>query len=116
MQGHHIYKHVWTPFVGEELTCTHEIENTKDPFAVVLVRRSTVVRHVPRKISATCALFLARKELFNVKSLVRHPFLYVLPGMCIHIVKYFKFGDSEANLPNCQIAKLKASLKFPVIW
>ena len=28
VRGHHI----WTPFVGEELTCTDEIENTKDPF------------------------------------------------------------------------------------
>ena len=58
--GHHIYKHVWTPFVGEELTGTHEIENTKDPFAVTVVHHSTVCGHVPRKISATCALFLAR--------------------------------------------------------
>ena len=52
VRGHHIYKDVWTPFVGEELTCTHEIENTKDlfhAFAVSVVRHSTVVGHVPRR-------------------------------------------------------------------
>jgi len=43
VQGHHIYKHVWTSFIGEELTCTHEIENTKDPFAVAMVCCFTVV-------------------------------------------------------------------------
>ena len=49
MQGHHIYKQVWTPFIGEELARTHEIENTKDPFAVAVhvVRHCTVVHHVP---------------------------------------------------------------------
>ena len=53
-RGHHIYKQVWTPFV-RELTCTREIENTKDPFAVAMVCRSTVVGHVPLKdISRMC--------------------------------------------------------------
>jgi len=55
VRGHHIYKQVLTPFIGEELTCTREIENTKDPFAVAVVRHSTVVGHVPWKdISRMC--------------------------------------------------------------
>ena len=31
-----------------------------DPYAVAVMRRSAVVGHVPRRISAACALFLAR--------------------------------------------------------
>jgi len=56
-----IFTSTFGPFVGEQLTCTCEIENTKDPLAIAVVRHSTVFGHVPRKISAACALFLARK-------------------------------------------------------
>ena len=50
-----------TSSFGEELTCSHEIENTKDPFAVAVKCRTMVVGHVPHKISAACALFMAKK-------------------------------------------------------
>ena len=33
VRGHHIYKNIWNP-LGEELTCSREVENTQDPFAV----------------------------------------------------------------------------------
>ena len=42
----------------DELGCKLEPTNTEDPYAVAVVRRSTVVGHVPRKISAACSLFL----------------------------------------------------------
>ena len=35
VRGHHIYN-------GEELTCSSEIENTKDPFAVAVKRRTNL--------------------------------------------------------------------------
>ena len=42
VRGHHIYKGIWNPSSGEKLTCSREIENTKDPFAVaVKCRRSS---------------------------------------------------------------------------
>lgn len=34
----------------------------EDPYAVTVVRRSTVVGHLPRKISTACSLFLRRKD------------------------------------------------------
>ena len=59
VRGHHIYKREWVPFIGEELFCHRETGNISDPYAVaVLKRESQVVGHVPRKISATCSLFL----------------------------------------------------------
>ena len=61
VRGHHIYKDVWSSSLGEVLQCTWELENTKDRYAVVVVGRSTAVGHIPRKIAAASALFLARK-------------------------------------------------------
>ena len=49
------------------MTCTREVENTKDPFAVAMVCRSTVVGNVPQRLSAACALFLARKGTAQCK-------------------------------------------------
>ena len=48
VRGHHIYKDIWNPSSGEELTCSREIESTKDLLAVA-IKRGTA--HVPRKIS-----------------------------------------------------------------
>ena len=40
-----------------------ERTNTEDLYAVAVIRRSTVVGHVPRNMSAGCALFLRRNHL-----------------------------------------------------
>ena len=61
IRGHHVYKHNWSPFNGEELTCLREEENDKDHYAVAVTKSgSGVVGHVPRRISAACALFLQK--------------------------------------------------------
>ena len=62
VRGHHIYKSIWSPATGEELGCKLEPTNTEDPYAVAVVRRSTVVGHVSQKISAACSLFLRRNS------------------------------------------------------
>ena len=54
--GHHIYKDVWPPSLGEVLQCTRVLENTKDRYAVAMVHRSTVVGHIPHKVAAASAL------------------------------------------------------------
>ena len=59
IRGYHIYKNLWTSFVGESLECNRETDNTEDPYAVCVIKgRDTIVGHVPRKISAACSLFL----------------------------------------------------------
>lgn len=50
VRGHHIYKNVWTPVIGEELTVLPEESNTHDPHAVV-VGKGEIVGHVPRELS-----------------------------------------------------------------
>ena len=51
VRGHHIHKDIWNPSSGEELTCSREIENSKDPFTVAVQRGTTIVGHVPQRIS-----------------------------------------------------------------
>ena len=61
IRGHHVYRSIWTPTIGEQLSCKRELVNEKDPYAVAMIRdRTTVVGHIPRKISAACSLFLVR--------------------------------------------------------
>ena len=59
IRGHHVYKHNWSPFNGEELTCLREEGNDKDRYAVALTK-SGIVDHVPQRISAACALFVQK--------------------------------------------------------
>ena len=58
IRGHHVYKDRWTSFVGEILNCAREIDNLHDPYTVCVMKDEIIVRHIPRKISAACLLFL----------------------------------------------------------
>lgn len=60
IRGYHVYKNIWTAVLGEELFCNRERFNSADPFAVSVVKASTIVGHVPRRISPVCSLFLRR--------------------------------------------------------
>ena len=48
IRGHHIYKNVWTPSIGESLSLALESVNSHDRFAVSLVKDERVVGHMPR--------------------------------------------------------------------
>ena len=39
VRGHHVYHRIWTPTIGEELTCQMQSEpqNTRDPYAVAVI-------------------------------------------------------------------------------
>ena len=54
-----MYKHVWTPFLGEELTLHQEHGNSHDHYAIVIKKSSTVVGRVPREHSRICWDFLS---------------------------------------------------------
>ena len=51
IRGHHIYKRIWRPLVGEVLTLEREEGNTHDRFAVCLLKDAIVVGHVPLEFS-----------------------------------------------------------------
>ena len=51
IRGHHIYKAVWHPIVGEILAVCIERGNVPDRHAVCVQRGSVTVGHVPREVA-----------------------------------------------------------------
>ena len=60
VRGYHVYQAIWTAAIGEELLCEREPTNAVDRYAVAVVRNSTIIGHLPRRISKICSLFLRR--------------------------------------------------------
>ena len=64
IRGYHIYKAVWTPYIGETLPCFRELTNGHYPFSVKVSQLEgedeTIVGHLPRKISSICSFFLRK--------------------------------------------------------
>ena len=58
VRGHHVYKALWSPYIGEELSVQCEVNNIHDDFAVAVLKNSNTVGHVPREISRVCWYFL----------------------------------------------------------
>ena len=56
--GHHIYKSIWSPFIGEMLPAEIEEGNLYDRYAVSLIRDRKIVRHMLCSISKVSWHFL----------------------------------------------------------
>ena len=109
IRGHHVYKESWNPFIGEELDCRHELSNPADTYAVATMRDAAVVGHIPRKISAICALFLRSGTLRSIVSGSRRyssdlpngglevPCRLIFKGSPRDIVKIQKFFSASAE-------------------
>ena len=54
IRGHHVYKSLWNPVLGEVLLCEKKPHNATDRYSVAVTKRGVVVGHLPRKI---CRLF-----------------------------------------------------------
>lgn len=67
VRGHHIYKDLWTPTIGEELQTVQELDNHHDPFAVAVVKEGVTVGHIPRDISRVCWYFLERHNTITCR-------------------------------------------------
>ena len=50
VRGHHVYKGIWNPTVGEELEACREPENAHDRHAVALKKAGEIVGHVPHEL------------------------------------------------------------------
>jgi hypothetical protein len=60
IRGFHVYQNIWSPEIGEEVTCTIEENNHHDKFAVCVLKNDVVVGHVPLENSRVCYFFLKR--------------------------------------------------------
>ena len=56
IQGHHRYKNMWNPAVGEVLAYEREPHNAADQYSVVITKGG-VEGHLPTKLSKLCSLF-----------------------------------------------------------
>ena len=52
IRGHHVYRDIWTSFIGEVLRVAQETHNVQDWFAVAVVKDDITVGHVPREVRA----------------------------------------------------------------
>ena len=51
IHGHHIYKAIWMPEIGEILQCEQERGNPENSYAVSMTKDDTIVGHVPHEES-----------------------------------------------------------------
>ena len=58
VRGHHIYKKVWTPTLGEILKVFPEPCNKHDRYAVCVKKEDAIVGHVPREQAKPVRHFL----------------------------------------------------------
>ena len=52
VRGYHACQSVWEAVVRKELACQRERANSEDHFAVAVMKRETIIGHVPRRIFA----------------------------------------------------------------
>ena len=57
VSGHHVYKCIWTPSVGEELPVVTEVGNLHEKYAACIKKDIEIVGHVPRGLSRTVWYF-----------------------------------------------------------
>ena len=60
VRGRHVYKHIWTPGISEELSVEKEPGNLHDNIAVFVVKKDYPVGHVPQSLSKVMWFFLTR--------------------------------------------------------
>ena len=58
IRGHHVYKQVWTPNVGEKLVVKRETGNRHDEFAVAVEKDEEIVGHLPQHMCRIVSYFL----------------------------------------------------------
>ena len=60
VRGHHVYKVIWTPEVGQVLQVRTEDGNEHAEHVVAVIKDGLIVGHVPHSMSQVCWFFLWR--------------------------------------------------------
>ncbi len=60
VRGHHIYKRIWTPMLGEILQIKLEETNSNDAKAIAVQKDGVIVGHLPRETARIVWYFLKR--------------------------------------------------------
>ena len=62
IHGHHIYKSVWSPILGEIVDVDREHGNLHDHYTVCPLKGGSIVGHAPRELAKYFRFFLAHGE------------------------------------------------------
>ena len=54
VRGYHVYRGIWNAALGEQLPCQREPMNSKDPFAVAVVKSQVAVGRGRSRQSVLC--------------------------------------------------------------
>lgn len=87
IRGHHVFKSVWTPFIGETLPLNVEEGNGHDIHAVAIMKDSAVVGHVPREISRVFYFFLTHDGTISAEVIGHRRFGRGLEVPCYYILQ-----------------------------
>ena len=65
IHGYHVYQTIWTSIIDEVLKCVREEDNNEDRYAVAVMKASTTVGHLPRRISSLCSVFIRKGGIIS---------------------------------------------------
>ena len=117
VRGHHVYKSVWTPYIGEVLPVQEELGNEHDSYAVSVQKAGIIVGHVPHEVSRIFTFFI-RHGGTTVCEVTGHrkpgkglevPCCYKLTGKPKHIKKALKL----LVLPQTTASETEAQSTIP---
>ena len=112
IRGYHEYQSIWQARVGENLTCIREPSNVRDPYAVAVTKSSTIVGHVPRKLSAIRSLFLQKGGSIFCQVSGGRRYSQDLPQGGLEIPCLLKFQGNAKDVQKVEkLAKLALSSK-----
>ena len=107
-----LYQGIWDADLGEQLPCQREPMNSKDPFAVAVVKSHVTVGHIPRKISSICSMFLRHGGTINCRVTASRRYSRDLPqgGLEVYTVRADVSRRCEGHSEGQQACELRAFL------
>ena len=84
VRGHHVYKSVWTPSIGETLPLSADAGNEHDAYAVGVSKESVLVGHAPREVSRIFYYFLQHDGSISAEITGHRKFGYGLEVPCCY--------------------------------
>ena len=103
IHGYHVYQSVWTPVINEVLQCEREEDNSEDRYVVVVKKSSTIVGHLPRRISALWSVFIRKGGIIRCRVMGSHQYCrhLVQGGMEVPCQLTFIGPDNELKKIRC---------------
>ena len=114
IRGHHMYSTIWTPLLGELLSCEENWIMPKNDYVVTVCRiDDIVVRHIPKKISFLWAVYTERGGTIQciVSAIYNHifPHLDFLLLHCKIVKRTLLFWRFPVTISTSLLTELKGT-------